>query len=661
MSLCVNCFKECDGRDVCPECGYVQSTDKREIYHLTAGTILYGKYCIGKVLGSGGFGNTYKAWDIKLERFVAVKEYYPSGLVNRREGSGEVVVYNNKRQKEYEHGKTRFLDEARNTAKFIEVKNIVDVYDFFEENNTAYFVMEFLDGVSLSAYLKSAPNGRLDVEKASDIVVKVANALEEVHKAGIIHRDVAPDNIFICKIEGNEVVKLIDFGAARFSRSEEELFTVILKPGYAPPEQYIRANAQGLNEQGTWTDVYALGATMYHMLIGIKAEESINRKIEDSVPYPHDIDPFISENLSNAIMTAMAIDKHMRFQNVTDFKRAILGEKKVASIKKQKKKKARRRILGIALAALVLLVGFGTFYLFWNRQKQEETLPKATVELWCIADEENTMTERLNNVIDEFLDGYESTDVVINVTTFDEQEYYKELMSALDKGDAPDIFESTELMDSYTNGLQDLSGILAGYYKKNCAFHKEYSEWYEACKKLPLAFNYKVTYINTVKWDDNFDYRFTEGREESYEVLGAKCSFNKGHIDYDLDTFLQGDSMVYEGSTGQYMSIVDAMAGKYKLLVMDNQKFTNDNGSGFTYTWSVAGDNDEERDVAKKLLQFMLSEYAQTELDISPNRDMLPINKIALENTVTNIFDELFYINPKVRQVEEGFCNEQEN
>lgn len=649
MGLCVNCFKECGGRDVCPECGYVQSTDKREIYHLVAGTILYGKYCIGKVLGSGGFGNTYKAWDFKLERFVAVKEYYPSGLVNRKEGSSEVVVYNNKRLNEYEHGKERFLDEARNTAKFIEVKNIVDVYDFFEENNTAYFVMEFLDGVSLSAYLKSTPEGRLSVEKASDIVVKVANALEEVHKAGIIHRDVAPDNIFICKIEGNEVVKLIDFGAARFSRSEEELFTVILKPGYAPPEQYIKANAQGLNEQGTWTDVYALGATMYHMLIGLKAEESINRKVEDSVPYPHQVDPNISENLSNAVMTAMAIDKHMRFQNITDFKRAILGEKKVVNLKKQQKKKAHRRIWGIVLAILVLMVGFGTFYLFWNRQKQEETLPKATVELWCVADEDNLISERLDQIIEEFLGGYESTDVVINVTTFDEQEYYEKLVDALNKGAAPDIFESTKLPDSYSHELQDLSGVLKGYYKKNCAFYKQYGDWYKACNKLPLAFNYKVTYINTVQWEEHFDYRFSEGREESYEILGAKCSFNKGHIGYDLDSFIQGESMVLEGSTSQYMTIVEAMAGKYKLLVMDNQEFTNDNGNGFTYTWSVIGDNDAEKDVAKKLLQFMLSEYAQTELDISPNRDMLPVNKSALENTVTNIFDELYYINSKVQ------------
>lgn len=649
MGLCINCFKDCEGRDVCSECGYVQSTDKREIYHLKAGTILYDKYVIGKVLGSGGFGNTYKAWDLKLERCVAVKEYYPSGLVNRKDGSSEVVIYNSKRAKEYEHGKERFLDEARNTAKFIEVKNIVDVYDFFEENNTAYFVMEFLDGISLSSYLKNTPDGRIDVEKASDIVIKVASALEEVHKAGIIHRDVAPDNIFLCQIDGVEVVKLIDFGAARFSRNEEELLTVILKPGYAPPEQYIRGNEQGLNEQGPWTDVYALGATMYHMLIGLKAEESINRKVEDTVPYPHEIDPTISENLSNAIMTAMAVDKHMRFQNITDFKRAVSGEKKVSNIRKQKKKKAHKRMLGIAFSALVLLVGFGVFYFFWSRQKAEETLPEATIEVWCIADDSINLQERFKNIIEEFISGYDSENVVINVTTFSGEEYCTKLREAIEQNEAPDLFESTDLSEEYLADAVNLSGVMKGYYKDKCAFYKEYCEWNDGYKKVPLAFNYKVTYINTVLWGKKYSYISPDGREESFDSLCEKSGADKSLISNRYDAFIKGEEYILNGSTNQYMSLVKNMAGKYKLLVMDDQLFTKEEGSGFTYEWSVMGDNADEKDVATKLLKFMLSEYALTELEVSPNRNMLPVNKDTLNNMVTNIFNELYYISEKVK------------
>ena len=650
MAVCINCFKECADRDVCSECGYVQSSDKREIYHLATGTVLYGKYVIGRVLGSGGFGNTYKAWDMKLERYVAVKEYYPSGLVNRVEGSNEVVIYNNKRAKEYEHGKERFLDEARNTAKFIDVKNIVDVYDFFEENNTAYFVMEFLDGVSLSAHLKSTQYGRMDVEKASEIIIKVASALEEVHKAGIIHRDVAPDNIFLCRIDGEEVVKLIDFGAARFSRNEEELLTIILKPGYAPPEQYIRGNEQGLNEQGPWTDVYALGATMYHMLIGIKAEESINRKVEDTVPYPHEIDPEISENLSNAIMTAMAIDKHMRFQTITDFKKAVLGEKKVSNIRKQKKKKAHKRIMGIAFSVLVVLIGIGVFYLFWNRQKAEETLPDATIEVWCVADDSIDLQERFGTIIEEFTGGYNSENVVINVTTFDEEEYYLKLTEAIEQNMAPDLFESTDLSEEYLTEAMDLSDVINKDYKKKCAFYKEYSEWNDSYKKVPLAFNYKVTYINTVLWGKKYSYISPDGREESYDSLCEKSGADKTLISNQYDAFIKGEEFILNGSTEQYMSLVENMAGKYKLLIMDDQPFTEEEGSGFTYEWSVIGDNAEEKDVATKLLKFMLSEYAQTELEVSPNRDMLPVNKDVLENMVTNIFDELYYLREKVRK-----------
>ena len=298
MYRCENCFKEYDdGYDICPHCGYAKGSGKRDVYMLGIGvTLRNGRYIIGRILGNGGFGITYKAWDTVLSRYVAIKEFYPSGIVNRVPGTTQVVLYAQKRKKEYDSQRKRFWDEAVNTKSFNHDNskfnnNIVDVLDYFEENDTAYFVMEFLDGKPLNTYLKEK-GGRLSVEEASGIILKIANALITVHEKGFVHRDVSPDNIFICN-DGS--VKLIDFGAARFTVNEEKV-SIILKPGYAPVEQY-----ETVNEQGPWTDIYALGATMYHLLVGEKPDESTNRKIRDDVRPPHVVDPSISENLSNTL------------------------------------------------------------------------------------------------------------------------------------------------------------------------------------------------------------------------------------------------------------------------------------------------------------------------------------------------------------------------
>lgn len=226
MFRCNNCFEPVDDPNAkCPICGYKIGDTPTEIYHLFPGTKLIDRYIIGKVLGFGGFGITYKAWDTKLELLVAIKEYYPSGIVNRTPGTTDVMIYAQKRRKEYEYGKERFLEEARNMAKFSSDPNIVNVFEFFEENNTAYIVMEYLDGISLNQYLHEN-DGILDVHSGTQVIEAIANALIKIHSKGIIHRDVSPDNIFLC---GDGKIKLIDFGAARFSQDENKLMTILLK------------------------------------------------------------------------------------------------------------------------------------------------------------------------------------------------------------------------------------------------------------------------------------------------------------------------------------------------------------------------------------------------------------------------------------------------
>lgn len=170
---CSNCFHEYDEvLGLCPNCGYVEGEDSSEVYCLAPGTLIMGRYIIGETLGLGGFGITYRAWDIQLGTVLAIKEYFPSGLVNRTAGDPNVFLVANKRSQEFEQGKQRFLDEARNMAKFSNHHNIVNVFNYFEANNTVYIVMEFLDGMTLSQALQ-AENGPLPIARCVSIAIDV--------------------------------------------------------------------------------------------------------------------------------------------------------------------------------------------------------------------------------------------------------------------------------------------------------------------------------------------------------------------------------------------------------------------------------------------------------------------------------------------------------
>ena len=266
--LCLNCFSYRGEYEVCPHCGNVAGALASEPYLLSPGTVLRGRYIIGAVLGVGGFGVTYKSWDAKLECVVAVKEFYPSGLVNRIPGETLVTTFSGVKQAQFASSLSRFLSEARNLAKFMDSRHIVNVFDSFEENGTAYIVMELLDGRTLKLHL-SDRGGALSEYEALSIAEAVLEALCSIHEKGIIHRDISPDNIMILN-DGR--VKVLDFGAARFSGADSDRFTqsAVVKLGYAPPEQY-RSNLR----QGVWTDIYAVGATLYKMLTGITPEESM--------------------------------------------------------------------------------------------------------------------------------------------------------------------------------------------------------------------------------------------------------------------------------------------------------------------------------------------------------------------------------------------------
>ncbi len=301
-------------------------------YYLQIGTILHERYEIKDILGAGGFGITYKAWDNTLQTEVCIKEYYPVGIANRAVAATLVSVYTNADEVSYRRGMQRFLREARGLAKLGSVKNIVNVHDYFEENNTAYMVMEYLKGKTLKCFVREN-GGKVNEDVAIHVACSVLEALQHVHAVGIIHRDISPDNIYICD---NMEVKLIDFGALKQEIAEVNKSTsIILKYGFAPPEQYT-SNSR---EQGAWTDIYAVGATVYYILTGLIPQDSVMRMMEDVLVPLEEIIPSISKNFSDAIMKAMSLNIRDRFASAEDFLNELLSDTETNDTKNRQQRK----------------------------------------------------------------------------------------------------------------------------------------------------------------------------------------------------------------------------------------------------------------------------------------------------------------------------------
>ena len=316
--ICYGCMHMMDAEErICSYCRFDLSEYKSNPRCLPLGSMLHDRYMIGKVVGEGGFGITYIALDKQTETPVAIKEYFPSTVANRdcsNGGSHFIYFFDKKDEGTYKNGFEKYTHEAEILQQFNDLDGIVSIRDFFNENNTAYIVMEYIDGITLKEYL--ATNGTLTPAETFELMTPVLLALEKIHEKGIIHRDISPDNIMI-RVDG--AFKLIDFGAARLTNDEDgKSMTIILKRGFAPEEQY---RSKGI--QGPWTDIYALCATMYKVMTNRVPPEAMDRLVSDGIRpiYAYGLD--ISDDQAAALEKGLAVRAHDRYQNVRDLRLAL--------------------------------------------------------------------------------------------------------------------------------------------------------------------------------------------------------------------------------------------------------------------------------------------------------------------------------------------------
>ena len=673
--LCMQCMKTKGEYEVCPYCGYVEGTPPKEVFHLYPRTVLSERYIIGKVIGFGGFGVTYIAWDKTLNISVAIKEFFPNGLVNRVPGEKEVAIYSGKREQQYINGLKRFLNEARHMALFNENPNIVNVLDFFEANNTAYIVMEYLDGVTLKEYLKSV-GGVVEAEIAVNIMIPIVDALLEMHKKKIIHRDISPDNIFIT-VENK--IKLLDFGTARFSSgTEEETREIELKPGYAPAEQYRQKS-----KQSAFTDVYALGATLYRMITGEVPEESIDRLVKDMLKRPSELGAELPLYIEKAIMKSMALKESIRFQNMNDLKKALLNDKTIDFPETEIKK--RRRIRSIAAAAAsVIFVGAGiaAFSVASAGTDDVFDIKDTSIEVWIPADSNvdanYTMFENAKVDFEE-QNKSNKVEVILELDRLGTEEYEGLLEEAVKDRELPELYCNNNLLEYNGDGPVSLDLLINqlgtdDYYLFGSDYYKEN---FEEKGIVPLGLNMPLVYINTNVFNDmgitvpndstelkefveiinefkayNMPVYISENEygpfltsygedidniSHNSEAMATLTSIHESSKDIELEEglalFAKGEMGIFIGNISHLRQNESALAGALCVIPLPGRS------NNFVYVsdiWCVsASSNINEQKASMKLLYSALKYNPQNELHLA-NEGAIPVNISVMQEFIKN-------------------------
>lgn len=305
-NVCPHCFKSGYDGIRCNYCGYDQMSGKNEANSLPPFTVIDGKYMLGHCIGAGGFGITYVALDLKTQKRCAIKEYFPSNLAYRDRNTNEVSC-SSKDIREYSHGLKRFYEEARTLATLKGEKNIVEIRAYLKANNTAYIVMEYVDGINLKKNMVQK-GGTYSYDEAKRIFTEIAIALDKVHVKKLLHRDLTPENVLIKK-DGS--IKVIDFGSARDYIKNATGMSVMVKSGYAPVEQYSSEK-----KQGPYTDIYSLCCTIYFMLSGQYVPDAFDRVNGKNVPRLDFVVAGVPEKFASIIEKGMAVLPAERYQSI---------------------------------------------------------------------------------------------------------------------------------------------------------------------------------------------------------------------------------------------------------------------------------------------------------------------------------------------------------
>ncbi|MCI8379622.1 MAG: serine/threonine protein kinase [Lachnospiraceae bacterium] len=372
MKLCMGCMQEIeDHAAACPYCGYNEMAMQQEEYYLRPGTVIGGKYIAGRVLRYGGDVIKYIGMDAERNHKVTISEYLPSDFSTRSEGETEVTIYSGDALEQFNQGLITFLNEGNLIQQLGDIEGIARIYDCVAENETGYYISEYLEGENLQQILDKGR--QFSPEEARVFINEILRGLQKVHSLGVFHCDIAPENIFV---SCSGAVKLLDFGSAKYATTvNSQSLAIILKQGYAPEEQY-----RSRGERGAWTDVYALAAVMYRMITGKVPIESADRTLEDTLEDVSDLVPDMPRAMGNALMNALNVYQDERTSSAAEFFDELNSQDTKRRKVKHKKYETEKMPIWVkglvAVVACTVIAGGAVLYRAHLQEKQLQVAGK---------------------------------------------------------------------------------------------------------------------------------------------------------------------------------------------------------------------------------------------------------------------------------------------
>jgi len=623
-----------------------QAPSAAHVSTLPLGTLIHNRYQVMGIINAGQTEITYRVLDCSSKLPKTLREYYPRTCTSRLPGSVALLPPAPKFQEEFENGKNRLLEEAR-VLSSVQSVGILRVDDYFEENGTAYSVMEYLEGISLTQHIRQ----RGQVLSPSQVVnlgVQLCDALETLHASGVIHRAISPDTILLMR-DGR--VKITDFRSARLSRSDCTRCSLIPISGYSPPELYVNTDKKK-NSHHTWTDIYSLGATLYFCLTGRVPANSLDRISGnlDRLVDPASIYSGIPEHLNNSIMAAMAVMVHERIQSAAELKRALLQERNVPSMSDARKKHRRARTLS-ALIAFVLLLSAAVAGLiwYWNGQLASVVDP-AAITVWYPLPADSASAQKKVQAMELFREELQSShrfsSYTLDLIGIPEADYAAQLHEAAENETLPTVFETPDAKAGYMDHAVEIPDVLSRIDEETCRYLPDMLAQEDTLLQFPIGFHIPVVYINTElvpDWSNDLSihtaeellelcgdkaFALNETLRETYETLLPDFDVCDPHLTSGgVDDFLNGEAALLFSDTADLAAVREALDDTWAVIPIEAEEIP----CTFCNRWSISEANPE---AAAVFLAYLCSSELQELYYLEAELPGIPLDTEAYETYV---------------------------
>ncbi|MDR1537441.1 MAG: protein kinase [Clostridiales bacterium] len=635
--ICKNCFQVIGTAEVCPLCGWVQATLPEQAFRLYPGAEINSRYVIGRLIEAGSFNALYKAFDTKLNRLVAVKEFYSVSLNVRTPGEKKVSLYSSGQQELLQEQIRRFMAEAQAISRLGKHPNFFEVYEVLEENNTAYSVQEYVEWELLSKLL-AVSGGRIEPARALNLIDEVIEGVHALHSMNIVHKDIQLDSIAVTE-EGK--VKIIGIESAAFlDPGSHKSLKNVLTAGFSAPELYSIDL-----EKGFWTDYYSIGALMYKLTTGVTPPEAVERMSKDALEKPSFMAEGIPIKMDRAIVKAMALRPEFRFRSGQHLLDALHGVRSVnyprsALPSKKLSKKLNKVALVACLLALACAVSAMIYSFAADASRTFASADRMQEVVFWIPESDlanPVKTEAFESLLAYFSES--SPDIEIILEAVAEDGYLSRLDAASSANDAPGMFYS-DYINSSKIKRADLSPVAEVLDLNEYWFLESRIKETEG-QSIPLGFEAVVAYVNLEAYEGLEGESYPDSLTMSSIKGNVNVTVDKSCFNSFIEFYTNKNLTILESlaedppwrcliaTSSRYRAVQEILIEGYTVIPFfkDSISARTISMGAFSDSISVSGRIDKEKQsAAAKFVAFLLGEHAQSVLYVQ-NQDALPLSR----------------------------------